>query len=484
MATDSKGTFFGRGNRGLATMLGRTQQGSFFDSANRVAQSRQAARQKEQEDILDMLEPDDIWAPFQQSGDAMLEEAVDLFAKGELSRADAMKYNIRYKSAMSMANDLQQQHKDALALYEKDDEIDSAFATNWRFRNVVGDGTVDSLKSTAVKDIDNEGFLTEWGGSQGLNQSNVVTNMVGDLRQTLTEFLGSEDKSYVGPGSVRFTRQRVEQLLNEAFTTGVDENLNPVVKVKDAATLRESGLLSSFLENRRFNRIVMDNLYNQSGQQRTNFTQQEIDDEAVRMINLYGADQQEVRITEDSSTARYSVPRQSGSGRDENDDRMRRKYWWQALSSNNPELQSLALSRFSSSFPFINYAQLMSIMDDKTKAELGTDNQRLLKKYDDMGLTVVRSGYDSEGTYLVVQATDPKGEWRKDSVKKIYVDIDGFNEQDWYALYDNATPLSISEQDTWLPQRTPEEIRQMIEGGTARRTQQPNTQQSGALDNL
>lgn len=479
MATDSKGTFFGRGNRGLATILGRTQQGSFFDSANRVAASNQAQRAKEQEEMFDLLQPEDVWAPFQQTANSILEEGIEKMAAGDLDRAGALKIAVRYSTANGQAKSLQEDHNKAIDQYYADKRINAAKAAELRWQKVVGDGSLENLSRSAAMAMDDEFFADEMGGSAAYEVPEVVRAATSQLRLTLSEYLGSEESEYVGPGAKRFKRERIESLVNEAFTIGLDEKGVKTVKVKDIETLRESGLLDILFEDRAFNRIVVDRLYEKTGRSPDTYTQDELHEEAVRLINLYGADQQEVKVGEQTDTARYSVPRSSGSGSKKDSGSAKRKYWWQALSSGNPELQSLALSRFSTTFPFTSYAQLQSIMAPQSKEQLATDDERLLRKYDDMGLSVVRSGYHpTAGPYLVIKADNPKGKWKNDSVKRVYIDVDGFNEQDWYALYDNATELSISEQDEWLPQLTPEEIRQRIQGATPAQQQQTNT--SGA----
>lgn len=343
---DPKSTYFATGNRGFATVLDRAEQGSFFDSALRVAARKKQAADKEQSEIMDMLSPEDVWQPFSETANQLILNGIESLAKGDLNRVDAMKLSAQYKMMQSQAKGLQEQHKEATKNYAADDEIDEAWATQWRFNKIVGDGSAEHLSKIAKTGVEDNGWVNEWGGSKAFKVNKVVSGLVGDLNKTLTDFIGSEQKSYPARGAIRFTKENMSVLVNEAFDKGVDKDGNPVIKVKNVEALRENGLLDSFLDDRRFHRIVMDSLYDKSGGQKKQFTNDEIDQEAVKLISLYGSDQQELKIKDESSNARYSVD--SDRPKDDNvDAEQSMAIWYEHLQSGNQELVNNALNQLS-----------------------------------------------------------------------------------------------------------------------------------------
>lgn len=391
MATDSKGVYFNQGNRGFATILQRAEQGSFFDSALRVAQREQSARQKEEEDILGMLEPDDIWSPYAQAANKILEDGIEAYAQGKLDKAGAMKLAVEYQNAQSQAKGLQKMHKEARVTYEKDDEIVTEEALKWRFGEVVGDGTLGNLSKVAVTGTNDLGFLDNWGGSKALRANKVVSNLVDTLRQTLEENLGSQQKEYIGPGAVRLSRQNVSTLLNQAFEEGIDANGKKTIKIKDIQALRDNGLLKSFLDDPKFHRIVVDSLYDKSGGQKTSFTPDEIDQEAANLINLYGSDKQELKVDEDAQNARYSVPRPTRSrGDNEVDAQESMAVWYQHLMSGDPTLMNDAASYLVDT-QNISALDLSEIISSADRSKLINKDGKLRSGADDASFEILNA---------------------------------------------------------------------------------------------
>lgn len=440
--TDSKSTYFGQGNRGMATILQRAEQGSFFDSALRVAGRKQAAKQKEQDAILENLTPDDVWAPYSAAANNLLEQGLEEYAKGNLDRAGAMKLAVQYKNAQSQAKGMQEAHKEALSVYQKDNEINEGFATDWRFKSIVGDGSLNKLGEIVNKGVNDFGFVNEWGGSEGLNESNVVSNLVGDLRTTLEEFSQGEQKEYVGPGSMRVTQEKVKQLVNQAFTTTRDEQGNLKVSLKDAETLKQEGLLDSFMENERFNRIVMDALWKESGQQRTSFRPDEIEAKAMELINLYGADQQEVTTDQDSQGFRYSVPSQRGGrGKDDVDAQERMTEWYRHLQSGNQELVENAASYLAGTVDMPG-ADLIEILPQNIRDEWTSTNSRK-KDLNNTDFTITNA--DVNGGIVTLTVIPDKtlgGFWtgkpfRKGQSTEVQVDLSANTSPEFWNKYYN-----------------------------------------------
>lgn len=333
---DARGIYFGGGNTGFATVLPQAEQGSGLDIAIKAAEQKKAEKAQREKDILDRIKPGDVWGPMAPAANSMLQKAIDDYAAGNLSLADAMRVNVDYKTFMDQANTMQKDHTEALAAYKKDPVIRDDYASKWRYQKVVGDGSLEHAKNASIEGVDNLGFLNEWGGSQGVDEGKAVRSIATDLRETLNNFVLGEEEEFIGPGAKRFTRTTARALMNEAFEKGTDEDGNPTVKVKSAAKLRESGLLDSFLQSKPFHRVVMDRLYNRYNKERTNFSQAEIEDEAVKLIDLYGAEKQELTLDIDSQNARFSVP---GTGRKptkDEDSVEKRRIWYQNLQSGEP----------------------------------------------------------------------------------------------------------------------------------------------------
>lgn len=357
---DARGIYFGGGNTGFATVLPQAEQGSGLDIAIKAAEQKKAEKAQREKDILDRIKPGDVWGPMAPAANSMLQKAIDDYAAGNLSLADAMRVNVDYKTFMDQANTMQKDHTEALAAYKKDPVIRDDYASKWRYQKVVGDGSLEHAKNASIEGVDNLGFLNEWGGSQGVDEGKAVRSIATDLRETLNNFVLGEEEEFIGPGAKRFTRTTARALMNEAFEKGTDEDGNPTVKVKSAAKLRESGLLDSFLQSKPFHRVVMDRLYNRYNKERTNFSQAEIEAEAVKLIDLYGAEKQELTLDIDSQNARYSVP---GTGRKSGkvDPAERRKEWYEHLQSNDSALRQSALNYLVNTE--INGSDLWDIID-------------------------------------------------------------------------------------------------------------------------
>lgn len=397
--TDSKGTYFNQGNRGFATILQRAEQGSFFDSALRVAGRKQAAKQKEQDAILENLKPDDVWAPYSAAANGILEQGIEALASGNLDRAGAMKIAVQYKNAQSQAKGMQEAHKTAIANYDKDSRVDAAKATEWRWKSITGDGTLDYLNTIVNTGVDDAGFLNEWGGGSVLNDSAVVKDVVKNLRTTLQEFSEGEQKEYMGPGSVAITRQKVKQLTNELFTRVPDpDNANQyTIALKDVETLRREGLLDTFLEDEYFNRVVQDALWNESGQQRTNFRPDEIEGKAMELLNMYGAAKQEITTDQDSQGYRYSTgDRDSGKG-DDVDAQERMAEWYRHLKSNDPQLIENAANHLANTI-MVPGNDLVQILSEEDKKALSA-NQDKLSATD---FKIIRASVDGSGELTMV----------------------------------------------------------------------------------
>lgn len=436
MPTDSKGVYYDPSNRGFATILKRAEEGSFFDSALNVAKRRQAEEAKKRDDILKMLTPDDVWAPYSESANNILLSGVESLASGDLDRAGAMKLAVQYKTAQDQAKGMQDLHTTAIANYTKDSRIDENKATEWRWGQAVGDGSIDFLKEALNKGIDDVGFLNDFGGSEYLNDSEVVTYLVDNLRTTLEEFETDETKEYYGPGGIRYTSQRIKQLRNQAFTRIPDpENGNQYKLVlKDAQTLKNEGLLDSFMEDPYFNRMVQDALWEESGRERTSFRPEEIEQKAMQLINLYGSEQQELTVTEQSETARYTPskpekePKDSGkkdSGKKDGgkmtaDESM--ALWYEHLMSGNPTLMQDAASYLVDTRE-IEPASLAEMIIDSEKGLFYNNKGKLRDGTGDAGLEVLNAEpvQMSDGSYgLKVKIISDKafGAWPSFSVKK------------------------------------------------------------------
>lgn len=414
MPTDSKGVYYDPSNRGFATILKRAEEGSFFDSALNVAKRRKQEEAQKRDDILKMLTPDDVWAPYSESANNILLSGVESLASGDLDRAGAMKLAVQYKTAQDQAKGMQELHTTAITNYAKDSRIDENKATEWRWGQAVGDGSIDFLKEALNKGVDDVGFLNEFGGSQYLNDSEVVTYLVDNLRTTLEEFETDETKEYYGPGGIRYTSQKIKELRNQAFTRVPDpENGNQYKLVlKDAQTLKNEGLLDSFMEDPYFNRMVQDALWEESGRERTTFRPDEIEQKAMQLINLYGSEQQELTVTEQSETARYTPSKpekeakdsgkkdsgKKGEGKMTADESM--ALWYEHLMSGDPALMQDAASYLVDTRE-IESASLAEMVVDSDKSIFYRRNGRLRSGANEAGLEILNAEpvQMSDGSY-------------------------------------------------------------------------------------
>lgn len=198
---DARGVFFGGGNTGFATVLPQAEQGSGLDIAIKAAEKKKAEAAQREKDILDKIQPGDVWGPLAPAANEMLQKAISDYAQGNLGLADAMRVAVDYKTFQDQATALQSEHTDAITQYKKDPIIKDDFASKWRYQQVVGDGSIDHAKDVSIKGVDNLGFLNEWGGSAGVDEGKAVRSIAGDLRQTLRDFVLGEEEEFVGPGA-------------------------------------------------------------------------------------------------------------------------------------------------------------------------------------------------------------------------------------------------------------------------------------------
>ncbi len=257
---DSKGIYFGGGNRGLATILDsgeteRTRQRLSMDEQRKVAQ--QVADKERRDKQAEQLKNFDAWRVYQPALQKKYDDIANRLKKGELDPFTLRQELNDYAGKAQASMQLQDEWKQASADYEKNKKV-LGNAADWYIQSYHGDPSVDNLTKISSSPLNRYGFVDEKGGSQYINPTESFNDVI---TKSLGNWVESEVQNAVGKGQVvarglmQFKSQHDTSKL-KSFSE-VDPKTGKI-QVKDADALIESGVLDLFEADPYTNRVLED----------------------------------------------------------------------------------------------------------------------------------------------------------------------------------------------------------------------------------
>ncbi len=371
---NARGTYFGGGNRGLGTIIGREETGTFFDSGLRVAQRQKAEEQaaktkrEEQLDKIADVEIKDVFMPYLDASSNMLDDITQRFADGQLSDAELTMELNRYKAFVYKGNQMGEEFENVSKLYDEDARINAAAARKGLYLQAGGDGTPESLQGVTESGLDNLYFLNEEGGSAYLNNQEVISTMTNNIATDIRQRIDNGDREVFG-GNVWQSDAQINTEFSRIFEEVVTNN-GTEYRLRDPNDPKAKEIIDSSLQDRFFSRIVYDQLREENPEKEA-FTKEEARDKAIRILGGYS----ETKIERDEKTTARSIPQRRAAGRGrgtEVDEDARRTEWYRHLMSGNPTLTENALNYFTGSVG-IEYQDLRTIMSPESRSELESE---------------------------------------------------------------------------------------------------------------
>lgn len=257
---DSKGIYFGGGNRGLATILDsgeteRTRARLSMDEQRKVAQ--QVADKERRDKQAEQLKNFDAWRVYQPALQKKYDDIANRLKKGELDPFTLRQELNSYAGQAQASMQLQDEWKQASADYEKNKKV-LGNAADWYIQRYHGDPSVDNLTKISSSPLNRYGFVDEKGGSQYINPTESFNDVI---TKSLGNWVESEVQNAVGKGQVvarglmQFKSQHDTSKL-KSFSE-VDPKTGKI-QVKDVDALIESGVLDLFESDPYTNRVLED----------------------------------------------------------------------------------------------------------------------------------------------------------------------------------------------------------------------------------
>jgi len=257
---DSKGIYFGGGNRGLATILDsgeteRTRARLSMDEQRKVAQ--QVADKERRDKQAEQLKNFDAWRVYQPALQKKYDDIANRLKKGELDPFTLRQELNSYAGQAQASMQLQEEWKQASQDYEKNKKV-LGNAADWYIQKYHGDPSVDNLTKISSSPLNRYGFVDEKGGSQYINPTESFNDVI---TKSLGNWVESEVQNAVGKGQVvarglmQFKSQHDTSKL-KSFSE-VDPKTGKI-QVKDADALIESGVLDLFEADPYTNRVLED----------------------------------------------------------------------------------------------------------------------------------------------------------------------------------------------------------------------------------
>lgn len=347
---NARGTFFGGGNRGFGTIIRREEQGTFADSGLRVAQRMKAeeeARRKEKKDTLaelrdiELPKAEDIFSPYMDASTSMLNEIIEEYANGKINDAQLTMRVNEYRGMVNKGNQMKGLFEETVKLYEDDPTINAAAASRWLRQQAAGDGSPEYLSKTSIEGLNNLGFLDMEGGSAFLETQKVISqitnNVATDIRQRIIE----GDTSWMG-NNIVMDKQQMNTEFSRIFEEVVTNNgIEYRLKNPNDPSARE--IVDSALQDKRFSRIVYDQLREDSPDKET-FTKDEARNKAIRILGGYSPTEITQEDVSETMGVRFAPQRRGGGKGDDVDADERRTEWYKHLMSGQPDLVNNALN--------------------------------------------------------------------------------------------------------------------------------------------
>lgn len=401
---NARGTFFGGGNRGFGTIIRREEQGTFADSGLRVAQRMKAeeeARRKEKKDTLaelrdiELPKAEDIFSPYMDASTSMLNEIIDEYANGKINDAQLTMRVNEYRGMVNKGNQMKGLFEETVKLYEDDPTINAAAASRWLRQQAAGDGSPEYLSKTSIEGLNNLGFLDMEGGSAFLETQKVISqitnNVATDIRQRIIE----GDTSWMG-NNIVMDKQQMNTEFSRIFEEVVTNNgIEYRLKNPNDPSARE--IVDSALQDKRFSRIVYDQLREDSPDKET-FTKDEARNKAIRILGGYSPTEITQEDVSETMGVRFAPQRRGGGKGDDVDADERRTEWYKHLMSGQPDLVNNALNYLTGTTN-VPFTDLREIISSDTLASLN-------RTYDSDDLTSasfdIKRGYLKNGEPTIV----------------------------------------------------------------------------------
>jgi len=266
--TDSKGIYFGGGNRGLATILDsgeteRTRQRLSVEQQQKIAAEVKAKEDRNK--LAEQLKDFSAWRVYQPALQKKYDDIANRLKKGELDPFTLRQELNDYAGKAQASMQLQEEWKQASADYEKNKKV-LGNAADWYIQKYHGDPSVDNLTKISSSPLNRYGFVDEKGGSQYINPTESFNDVI---TKSLGNWVESEVQNAVGKGQVvarglmQFKSQHDTSKL-KSFSEVVQEKdpktglMVDKIQVKDADALIESGVLDLFEADPYTNRVLED----------------------------------------------------------------------------------------------------------------------------------------------------------------------------------------------------------------------------------
>lgn len=484
---NARGTYFGGGNRGFGTIIGREETGTFFDSGLRVAQRQQAEEQaaktkrEEQLEKIADVEIKDVFMPYLDASSNMLDDITQRFADGQLSDAELTMELNRYKAFVYKGNQMGEEFENVSKLYDEDARINSAAARKGLYLQAGGDGTPESLQGITEKGLDNLYFLNEEGGSAYLNNQEVISTMTNNIATDIRQRIDNGDREVFG-GNVWQSDAQINTEFSRIFEEVVT-NKGTEYRLRDPNDPKAKEIIDSSLQDKFFSRIVYDQLREENPEKEA-FTKEEARDKAIRILGGYS----ETKIERDEKTTARTIPKRITDGRgrgNEVDEDARRTEWYRHLTSGRPVLVKNALNYLTGT-TMVPFEDLEAILTQGDDGELA----RLLNKFDaeDLRNTSfnIKRGYLNDNgnpVLTITNNTEISGRrWRdrnkpKNTTMEVEIDLKNERSQEfWNKYYNIAQTFSDIGEKSHYNENKGGQI------GEAQPTQQTQTNQEATTE--
>lgn len=344
---EPRGLFVNPQNRGFGTIL-RDEGKGYLDYAlyGQAQKKREAAakakaaqdrKDKFDELVVKTLKPLDTYKIYQEAANTKLNEAIDLYSKGELGYADLMRYSAEYAKLINGGKELQANDELAYENAVKNEEINEEAWVAMRNEKLLADQTVEGLQNRIRKPDSGVGFYQDQlGGSAVLNEQKVVNNAISALGEEVLQYTIDGKTEWLRGNKIK-NLEEVKLKFKQAFTHDPVTNR---FKVNDPQALIETGVAYSLMEQPNFKRIVLDKIIQEKGIAQDEITDEVLAETINEILTPYagGEYSEEKKVVQQ----RYQTKTESETRKEEED--ARRREWYQHLKSEDPQLTGNALS--------------------------------------------------------------------------------------------------------------------------------------------
>lgn len=327
---DSKGIYFGGGNRGLATILDsgdteRTRQRLSVDQQRKVAAEVKAKEDRNK--LAEQLKDFSAWRVYQPALQKKYDDIANRLKNGELDPFTLRQELNSYAGQAQASMQLQDEWKQASADFEKNKKVLGG-AADWYIQRYHGDPSVDNLTKISSSPLNRYGFLDEKGGSKYVNTTEAFNDVI---EKGLAGWVENETAKAIGSGKtvarglMQFQTQNDLSKL-KSFTQ-VDPKTGQIY-VKDADQLIDSGVLDLFEQDGYANRVLEDRTDEIIGTSEVSpEDRQRVKTQVLRqMLQPYGA-QGQYKSESKKDFRSFSVPQPTGGGNGSDDkDKAQRIY--------------------------------------------------------------------------------------------------------------------------------------------------------------